>query len=100
MLYSNYSKISIMASESIQSFVFAKIDKLMFIATKADHITLEQFPNLVSLMRQLVQEGGRYVEYEGIDTEYTAISAIRSTQQVQVTQNGQKIKALQGIRSI
>ncbi|WP_249962317.1 YcjX family protein [Histophilus somni] len=77
-----------------------KIDKLMFIATKADHITLEQFPNLVSLMHQLVQEGGRYVEYEGIDTEYTAISAIRSTQQVQVTQNGQKIKALQGIRSI
>ncbi|OOS01910.1 hypothetical protein B0186_00685 [Canicola haemoglobinophilus] len=76
-----------------------KIDKLMFIATKADHITLEQFPNLVSLMRQLVQEGGRYVEYEGIDTEYTAISAIRSTQQVQVTQNGKKIKALQGIRS-
>lgn len=76
-----------------------KIDKLMFIATKADHVTREQWPNLVSLMRQLVQEGGRHVEYEGIVTDYTAIAAIRTTQQVNVMQNGQHFKAIQGVRS-
>ncbi|WP_040977559.1 YcjX family protein [Necropsobacter massiliensis] len=76
-----------------------RIDKLMFIATKADHITSDQLPNLVSLMRQLVQEGGRHAEYEGIETEYTAIAAIRATQQVVVTQNGKHFKAIQGIRS-
>lgn len=76
-----------------------RIDKLMFIATKADHITADQLPNLVSLMRQLVQEGGRHVEFEGIETEYTAIAAIRATQQVTVNQNGKTFKALQGVRS-
>ncbi|OOF47337.1 hypothetical protein BKK51_00340 [Rodentibacter trehalosifermentans] len=76
-----------------------RIDKLMFIATKADHITTDQMPNLVSLMRQLVQEGGRYVEFEGIETEYTAIAAIRATKQVIVNQNGKQIKAIQGVRS-
>ncbi|VEH67370.1 YcjX-like protein [Rodentibacter pneumotropicus] len=76
-----------------------RIDKLMFIATKADHITSDQMPNLVSLMRQLVQEGGRHVEFEGIETEYTAIAAIRATKQVLVNQNGKQIKAIQGIRS-
>lgn len=76
-----------------------RIDKLMFIATKADHITSDQLPNLVSLLRQLVQEGGRHVEYEGIHTEYTAIAAIRATQQVVVNQNGQSFKALRGLRS-
>lgn len=76
-----------------------RIDKLMFIATKADHITTDQMSNLVSLMRQLVQEGGRHVEFEGIETEYTAIAAIRATKQVIVNQNGQQIKALQGVRS-
>ena len=75
------------------------IDKLMFIASKADHITSDQLPNLVSLMRQLVQDGGRYVEFEGIKTEYTAIAAIRATQQMKVMQNGQQFKAIQGIRS-
>ena len=49
---------------------------------KADHITTDQIQNLISLMRQLVQEGGRHVEFEGIDTEYTAIAAIRATKQV------------------
>lgn len=77
----------------------SRIDKLMFIATKVDHITSDQMPNLVSLMRQLVQEGGRHVEFEGIDTEYTAIAAIRATKQVIVNQNGQALKAIQGVRS-
>lgn len=76
-----------------------RIDKLMFIATKADHITGDQLPNLVSLMRQLVQEGGRHVAFEGIETEYTAIAAIRATKQVIVNQNGRQIKAIQGVRS-
>lgn len=77
-----------------------RIDKLMFIATKADHITRDQLPNLVSLMRQLVQEGGRHAEFEGIDTEYTAIAAIRATNQVIVNQSGKQIKAIQGVRSV
>ncbi len=74
-----------------------RIDKLMFIATKADHITSDQLPNLVSLLRQLVQEGGRYVEFEGVKTDYATIAAIRATKQVQVQENGKLYKAIQGI---
>ena len=83
----------------LQRLFSPRIDKLMFIATKADHITSDQMPNLVSLMRQLVQEGGRHVEFEGIETEYTAIAAIRATKQVIVNRNGKDIKAIQGVRS-
>ena len=63
------------------------------------HYGKRSFLNLVSLLRQLVQEGGRYVEFEGIETDYTAIAAIRATQQVAVNQNGKIFKALQGVRS-
>lgn len=76
-----------------------RIDKLMFVATKADHITADQLPNLVSLMRQLVLVGGKHAEFEGIETEYTAIAAIRATKPVIVNQQGKQIKALQGVRS-
>ncbi|TLU76033.1 YcjX family protein [Mannheimia varigena] len=75
------------------------IDKLLFIATKADHITSDQLPNLESLMRQLVQEGGRHAEFDGIETGYLAISAIQATDAVNVTQNGKTIKAIRGVRS-
>ena len=77
----------------------SNIDKLLFVATKADHITADQLPNLESLMRQLVQEGGRHAEFEGIETGYHAISAIRATVPVVVTQNGQQLKAIRGVRS-
>ena len=77
----------------------AQIDKLLFVATKADHITSDQLPNLESLMRQLVQEGGRHAEFEGIVTGYHAISAIRATDPVITKQNDVAIKAIRGIRS-
>lgn len=87
-------------NRSLFSRLFSSnIDKLLFIATKADHITSEQLPNLESLMRQLVQEGGRHAEFEGIETGYQAVSAIRATESVIATQNGQSFKAIRGIRS-
>lgn len=76
-----------------------RIDKLLFVASKADHITSDQLPNLISLMRQLVQQGGKYAQFEGVETEYSAIAAIRATQQVRVNQQGKQFKALQGVRS-
>ncbi len=77
----------------------SNIDKLLFIATKADHITSDQVPNLESLMRQLVQEGGRHAEFDGIETGYLAISSIQATDAVKVTQQDKVIKAIRGIRS-
>lgn len=77
----------------------SNIDKLLFVATKADHITSDQVPNLESLMKQLVQEGGRHAEFDGIQTDYKAIASVRATDSVIATQNGQSFKAIQGIRS-
>ncbi|KMK51724.1 hypothetical protein RO21_04775 [[Actinobacillus] muris] len=77
----------------------AQIDKLLFVASKADHITADQIPHLESLMRQLVQEGGRHAEFDGIETAFQAIAAIRATEAVIATQNGEKFKAIRGTRS-
>lgn len=76
-----------------------KIDKLLFVASKADHVTADQLPNLISLMRQLVQEGGQHVNFAGVENEYNAIASIRATKAVTVNDNGQSVKALQGVRS-
>lgn len=78
----------------------AHIDKLLFLATKADHITPEQIPNLESLMRQLVLEGGNHTAFEGIkELGYYAISSIKATDVVNVTKDGQAFKAVKGVRS-
>lgn len=78
----------------------AQIDKLLFLATKADHITPEQIPNLESLMRQLVLEGGNHTAFEGIkELGYYAISSIKATDIVNVTKDEKTFKAVKGIRS-
>lgn len=77
----------------------SKIDKLLFVATKADHITSDQIPNLISLMRQLIGENEKNIQFLGLQSECTAVAAIRATHPVMVTENGEKLKALQGIRS-
>lgn len=87
-------------NRSLFSRLFSSnIDKLQFLATKADHITSDQLPNLESLMKQLVQEGGRHAEFDGIQTDYKAIAAVRATDYVVANQNGQAFKAIQGVRS-
>ena len=75
-----------------------RIDKLMFLATKLDHITLSQAPNLTSLMRELVQEGASQAAFGDVKIEYSAVAAVRSTKYVMVNQNGQRISAIQGVR--
>lgn len=35
------------------------IDKLLFAATKADHVTIDQHANMVSLLQQLIQDAAK-----------------------------------------
>ncbi|WJY16840.1 YcjX family protein [Pectobacteriaceae bacterium CE90] len=75
-----------------------RIDKLMFAATKSDHITADQHTNLVSLLQQLVQEARQSAAFEGISIDCAGIAAIQSTQGGIVEHQGQKIPALKGHR--
>ncbi|AWX15018.1 hypothetical protein CEP48_02055 [Mergibacter septicus] len=77
-----------------------KIDKLLFAATKADHITTDQIPNLISLLRQLIQQDGEHLTFQHIQLDYTALASIRATQQVivQAKNDTTQYKALQGRR--
>lgn len=77
-----------------------QIDKLLFVASKADHVTLDQLDNLKALLRSMVQQGAKQkIGFSGIEIDYSALAAIRATSQVMVHQDGNNIKALKGIRS-
>ncbi|MBE2893773.1 YcjX family GTP-binding protein [Spirabiliibacterium falconis] len=95
-LFSNFHY----GQRSLLSRLFSpQIDKLLFVASKADHITADQIPNLVALMRQLMQEGGQHMNFIGVENDYAAIAAVRATTPVLVEEGGEKMKALQGVRS-
>ncbi|TCV99859.1 YcjX family GTP-binding protein [Biostraticola tofi] len=74
------------------------IDKLMFAATKADHITADQHASLVSLLRQLVQDAWQNAAFEGIAMDCAGIASVQATQSGMVSHQGKDVPALKGYR--
>ncbi|MEN3259155.1 YcjX family protein [Sodalis endosymbiont of Spalangia cameroni] len=74
------------------------IDKLMFAASKADHVTADQHANLVSLLQQLVKDAWQNAAFEGISMDCAGVAAIQSTLNGAVMHQGQSLPALKGDR--
>ncbi|MDO6541159.1 YcjX family protein [Photobacterium sanguinicancri] len=73
-----------------------RIDKVLFAATKADHVTPEQHPNLVSLLQQMVNEAWQTASFEGIKMDCLSLSSIQATEPGFVSYHGQQMPALRG----
>ncbi|GAB1439082.1 YcjX family protein [Providencia sp.] len=74
------------------------IDKLLFAASKADHVTPDQHANLVSLLQQLVQEAWQHAAFEGISMDCVGLASIQATESGLVDYKGEKLPALKGER--
>ncbi|NDJ57816.1 YcjX family protein [Enterobacteriaceae bacterium 4M9] len=74
------------------------IDKLLFAATKADHVTVDQHANLVSLLQQLVQDAWQNAAFEGISMDCLGLASVQATQSGMVDVQGESIPALRGHR--
>ncbi|HGN1704895.1 TPA: YcjX family protein [Providencia rettgeri] len=76
------------------------IDKLLFAASKADHVTPDQHANLVALLQQLVQEAWQHAAFEGISMDCIGLASIQATESGLVDFKGEKLPALKGERLI
>ncbi|MEW7314931.1 YcjX family protein [Buttiauxella gaviniae] len=74
------------------------IDKLLFAATKADHVTVDQHANMVALLQQLVQDAWQNAAFEGIDMDCMGLASVQATQSGLVDVKGEQIPALRGNR--
>ncbi|MGC9421469.1 YcjX family protein [Vibrio sp.] len=73
-----------------------KIDKILFAATKADHVTPEQHPNMVSLLQQMIHPAWQYAAYENITMSCISLASIRATCSGYIETNQIKSAAIQG----
>ncbi|NOI13150.1 YcjX family protein [Vibrio hepatarius] len=84
-------------SNMLKRLFAPRIDKVLFAATKADHVTPEQHPNLVSLLQQMVHPAWQNASYENIDMSCMTMASIQATKTGYINQDGQSIPALQGV---
>jgi predicted YcjX-like family ATPase len=75
-----------------------KIDKLLFGATKADHVTPEQHAPMVSLLNELVHQNKQMLNYEAVDIKTLAIASVKATTSGMSKHEGQELPVIQGQR--
>jgi predicted YcjX-like family ATPase len=73
-----------------------KIDKVLFAASKADHVAHNQHANLKGLLELLVTPAARAARFAGISVDVLALSALRSTDVVRTEHHGQSLSCVRG----
>lgn len=73
-----------------------QIDRVLFAATKADHIAASQHTNLRTLLDMLVSEARNAIRFEGATVETMALAAVKCTETVMTEHQGRKLACIQG----
>ncbi|MCB1883189.1 MAG: YcjX family protein [Geminicoccaceae bacterium] len=73
-----------------------RIDRVLFAASKADHVAANQHPNLKHLLGLMVHPARRHARFEGIEEEVMAIASLRSTDTVRTEHEGQSLSCVRG----
>lgn len=73
------------------------IDRVLFAATKADHVAAGQHRRLRDLLGQAVKDARDAIRFEGAEVETMAIAAVKCTETVTVDQDGRPLACVRGI---
>jgi predicted YcjX-like family ATPase len=74
-----------------------RIDRVLFAATKADHVATNQHHNLRLLLEQMVTDAAKAVHFNDVQTLTMTLAAIKSTETVVTEHQGHKLSCVKGI---
>ncbi|HEY0525242.1 MAG TPA: YcjX family protein [Stellaceae bacterium] len=74
-----------------------RIDKVLFVATKADHVTPRQYANLRQLLEKMTVGSALDLRFRGAAVSFTIVASVRCTEPGIGTFEGQRVGMLSGI---
>ncbi len=80
----------------LTSILGKRVDKILFAATKADHLHHDQHGRLQAIMEALVSDARRKADFSGADTGAMAIAALRATVEETRRVNGADLGVVRG----
>jgi len=83
-------------SSWLASILTRRIDRILFAATKADHLHHEGHDRLQRLMSRLVRQAIARARFAGADVDVAAMAAIRATREASAKQNGDNLPTIIG----
>lgn len=79
-----------------QLFLGKRVEKILFAATKADHLHHKQHPQLTAIAEAMLQDARSRADFAGAATEAMAIAALRTTTEDTVEQGGRTLDVVRG----
>ncbi len=73
-----------------------QIERLLFAATKADHVAYNQHQNLSLMLETMVADAAGRARFEGVQPAFVALAALKSTDTVQTEHHGQVLSCVRG----
>lgn len=73
-----------------------RIEKVLFAATKADHLPASSHDRLAAVLKLIVEEAAKRADAEGAGTAALALSAVRATRETEVRSGGEILPCLKG----
>lgn len=83
-------------SSYLRQLFAPRIDRLLFAASKVDHVTRDQQSHVLSLLTDMLKHSQHFAGFEGCKVETMAISAIKATRHGMVTTQEGDVEVVQG----
>ena len=83
-------------STFISSLFRPRIDRILFAATKADHLHHSSHDRLEAVLRRTVAKAADRAEYAGAAIDVVALAAVRATREAQVARGREKLPSILG----
>lgn len=74
------------------------IDRILFAASKADHLHHEQHPRLTQLVEAMLASASHKASFGGAETSAMAIASIRASAEQTISRDGSEIGLVRGVR--
>lgn len=83
-------------SSLLSSLFRPRIDRILFAATKADHLHQSSHDRLEAILRRTVLKAAARAQYAGAAIDVVALSAVRATREAQVQRGRDKLPSIIG----
>ena len=79
------------------SILSRRIDRIVFAATKADHLHRDSHDRLEAILRRLVGRAIERASFAGAEVDVIAMAAVRATREASVSDRGETLPAILGV---
>lgn len=80
----------------LASLFTTRTDKILFAATKADHLHHENHDRLEAILSQILSRATQRAEFSGAEVDVVAMAAVRATREAEITEGGEKLPVIVG----